>query len=324
MSGPISRNINALLAGYSFLSGSLTGRPKISGMPVSISFELTNHCNLKCPECPSGNGMMKRKRGFMEYGLFERVMHELDEYLFYVSLYFQGEPMMHPDFFNFLEYKNGFNSIVSTNGHYLDKENSGKIVRSQLSKLIVSLDGMDQITYSRYRQNGDLDKVLSGIKNVADARDKTKSSIKLELQFLVNRYNEHQIPAAIDFAEKYSILLKLKSMHVVSDTDTDEWMPVNRQFRRYKKISGKSVIRNPLPNRCARLWFNPVVTWDGFVVPCCFDKNADYIMGDLKKDSFISIWNSLKYEEFRKQIFSDRKSVPICNNCTSGLKGVKY
>ena len=53
-----------------------------------------------------------------------------------------------------------------------------------------------------------------------------------------------------------------------------------------------------------RFWFNPVITWDGKVVPCCFDKDAEYVMGDLNQDSFREIWNGTKYRIFRKSILS--------------------
>ena len=86
---------------------------------------------------------------------------------------------------------------------------------------------------------------------------------------------------------------------------------------------GEYVINNSLPDRCARLWFNPVVTWDGKVVPCCFDKDAEYVMGDLNTDSFREIWDGPKYRIFRKSILTGRHMIEICRNCTSGLIGIK-
>jgi radical SAM protein with 4Fe4S-binding SPASM domain len=320
MARKLVKTTNALLSGSSYLVSSLAGSPSIKGMPVSISFELTNQCNLKCPECISGSDLMKRKRGFMDFGLYKKAILELRPFLYYINLYFQGEPMMHPQFFAFPELTDGINTVVSTNGHFLTAENSERLAKSGLTKLIISLDGMDQEIYSRYRQKGELGKVISGIRNVAAARDKVHSPLKMELQFLVNRYNEHQIPEAAGFAKEVGARLKLKSMQVISHNDIEKWMPEGRKLRRYEEINGKIAIKNSMPDRCPRLWFNPVITWDGLVIPCCFDKNAEFVMGDLKTESFRTIWNNARYKEFRKHVFGGRKSIGICRNCTSGMK----
>jgi radical SAM protein with 4Fe4S-binding SPASM domain len=293
-------------------------------MPAAVSFELTNNCNLKCPECVSGSGLMKRKRGFMDALLFEKTVAELRPYLYYISLYFQGEPMMHPDFFSLLNLTRGIKTIVSTNGHFLTVENSEKFSLSGLYKLIVSLDGVDQKAYSEYRRNGDLGKVVEGIRNISSARKKLKSPAKLELQFLVNRHNEHQIREAESFAREIKAQLKLKSMQVLNVQDSWKWMPSAKEYARYEKAGGKYVIRNSMPSGCLRLWLNPVITWDGKVLPCCFDKDAEFIMGDLTRDSFRTIWNSTRYAEFRERVLSERKSVSICRNCTSGMRGIRY
>jgi MoaA/NifB/PqqE/SkfB family radical SAM enzyme len=161
---------NLLKAGYSYITGSVTGNAVIKGMPVSINTELTNSCNLKCPNCYSGSGLMARKRGYMDIDLFKKVMKELSPYLYFINLYFQGEPMLHPLFFSFVNNCLNTQSIVSTNGHYLSEENSEKLVRSGLYKLVVSLDGIDQKTYSTYRVNGNVNSVIDGIKNVAIAK----------------------------------------------------------------------------------------------------------------------------------------------------------
>jgi radical SAM protein with 4Fe4S-binding SPASM domain len=320
----INNPANVILTGYSYLKSSVTGSAKIAGMPVSVSTELTNNCNLNCPECSSGSGRMDRERGFMDIELFNRVIKELSPYLNNVNLYFQGEPMLHPMFFSFLTNSRETHSVVSTNGHFLSETNAEKIVRSGLDKLIISLDGMDQETYSAYRRNGNVNSVIDGIKNVTAAREVHNSSIKIEIQFLVNRINEHQIPQMRKFAKSVKASLNLKSMQIIDKTDIGSWQPLKRRFRRYRLKNGEYAIKNSFADRCSRLWFNPVITWDGKVLPCCFDKNAEFIMGDLNTDSFREIWEGPKYRIFRKSILSGRHMIEICRNCTSGLRGVKY
>jgi radical SAM protein with 4Fe4S-binding SPASM domain len=318
------RPVNLISSGYSYLKSSVTGNPEIKGMPLTISTELTNNCNLHCPQCYSGSGQMTRSRGFMEIGLFNKIMTELNPYLYNVNLFFQGEPMLHPLFFIFVSNCNVPQKVVSTNGHFLSVENSDKIIRSGLSRLIVSIDGTDQETYSIYRKNGNLDSVIEGLRNVTDAKKKYSSSLKIELQFLVNRFNEHQVHQIKKLAAKVQATLKLKSMQIINNSDFGSWLPAKRLFRRYRLKEGSYILKNSLPDRCARLWFNPVVTWNGKVVPCCFDKNAEYVMGDLNTDSFREIWEGPKYRMFRKSILTGRNMIEMCRNCTSGLRGVKY
>jgi len=315
---------NAILAGYSFLKSSLTGKAKILGLHVSIGTELTNNCNLQCPECSSGSDRMQRERGYMDIELFNKIIKELTPFLYNINLYFQGEPMLHPLFFSFISNSLNTHTIVSTNGHFLSEENSEKIVRSGLGKLIISLDGVNQDIYSAYRKNGNLNTVLDGIRNVADAKKKFKSSLKIEIQFLVNKLNENQIPKIRLVAEMAKASLNLKSMQIINYKDIASWLPLNNKFRRYKMKNGEYVIKNSMPDRCSRLWFNPVITWNGKVIPCCFDKNAEYVMGDFNHDSFGEIWDGPKYRIFRKSILSGRHMIDICRNCTSGLRGVKY
>jgi radical SAM protein with 4Fe4S-binding SPASM domain len=321
---PFIKPANLTFAGYSYLKSSLTGIPFISGMPLAIGAELTNNCNLSCPECTTGSGKMDRERGFMDLDLFKKMINELRPYIYNINLYFQGEPMLHPGFFSFLENSLTTYTTVSTNGHFLSEENCEKIVKSGLNRLIISLDGTDQESYSAYRKNGNINTVLDGIQKVSAAKKKFKSSLKIEIQFLVNQLNEHQIPRAKELAKKLKVGLKFKSMQIYDKKDVATWLPLNGRFRRYRMEDGEYVIKSSLPGRCARLWFNPVITWDGKVLPCCFDKNGEFVMGDLNQDTFRDIWYGSKYRIFRKSILSGRHMIEICRNCTSGLIGVKY
>lgn len=318
------KRFNAVKCGYSWLSSTVAGRPYIYGMPVAAGIELTNLCNLKCPECSAGSGGLTRPDGFMDLQLYSKIIDELRPYFYNINLYFQGEPMMHPQFFSFIEKGSGIKMTVSTNGHFLSEDNSIKVARSGLNKLIVSLDGMDRETYSKYRVNGDFDRVRKGITDLAKAIRESGSSMKLEIQFLVNRHNENQITAARKFARESGAALRLKSMQILKSERIDEWMPSNESFKRYGKKNGNHILKSRLSNRCLRLWINPVVTWDGKVIPCCFDKDADHVMGDMSINSFREIWYGEKYRVFRGLVLTDRKSIEICRNCTSGIRGVRY
>jgi radical SAM protein with 4Fe4S-binding SPASM domain len=323
MAAPLIKYMNALSAGYSFLISSLTGRSIVSVMPVSVSAELTNYCNLNCPECSSGSGVMTRDRGYMDIDLFSKVISEISPYMLNINLYYQGESMLHPKFFTFLKKCTDINTTVSTNGHFLSEENAEMLVKSGLKKIIVSLDGFDQDTYTAYRKNGNIDKVLEGIQNISEAKKKNSSPIRLVIQFLVNRNNEHQIKDIRHYAHQMGASLKLKSMQVINKEKIGSWLPALRKYRRYEQDGNEYRIRNRFPDMCARLWLSPVISWDGKVLPCCFDKDAEHIMGDLNEDSFRDIWNGPRYRIFRKSILSDRKQIEICRNCTSGQRFIK-
>jgi radical SAM protein with 4Fe4S-binding SPASM domain len=316
------RQRNVIAAMYSYLVSSMTGRPVIKGMPVAINAELTNHCNLRCPECSTGSGLMTRPKGFMSETLFDKMISELEPYLYNINLYFQGEPMLHPGFFHFLKKCANLRTMVSTNGHFLSEENAEKLASSGLKKLVISLDGMDQPVYSLYRVNGDFKKVTKGIQNVSDAVKRNSSPLEVVIQFLVNKNNEHQIGKVRKFADRMNAELKLKSMQIIKKDDFIKWLPAESRFSRYENKCNTYTIKNSYPDRCARLWLNPVISWDGRVLPCCFDKDADHVMGDLNEDSFWEIWTGPKYRTFRKSILSGRRMIDICRNCTSGLRGV--
>jgi radical SAM protein with 4Fe4S-binding SPASM domain len=126
------------------------------------------------------------------------------------------------------------------------------------------------------------------------------------------------------FAQEVKADLRLKSMQIINDGCFEEWLPINENFRRYEKKGNDYRIKSQLMNRCLRLWTNPVITWDGKVVPCCFDKNSDHEMGDLTSSTLREIWEGKKYQRFRNDVLSGRKDIEICRNCTSGLKGVPF
>jgi len=103
--------------------------------------------------------------------------------------------------------------------------------------------------------------------------------------------------------------------------DPNQLIPENGKYSRYRKDrKGEYEIRNTLENHCWRLWHATVITWDGLVVPCCFDKDAQHQLGDLKGKPFKEIWNNDQYVDFRRKVLQSRKNIDICANCSEGTR----
>jgi radical SAM protein with 4Fe4S-binding SPASM domain len=290
-------------------------------MPVSISVEPTTSCNLRCPECPSGLRGFTRPQGKISVNEFQQLIDHLKAHLMYLMLYFQGEPLLNPGFFQMVSYARSkrLYTASSTNGHFLNDENARKLVESGLDRLIISLDGTDQETYEKYRRGGKLDEVKEGIRNVVKWKKKLKSSRPfLIIQFLVFKHNEQQIPDAKKLVRELGAnKLELKTAQVYNYRNDTMLIPENLKYARYiRDRDGKWKLKKPIRNRCFRMWSGAVITWDGRVVPCCFDKNATHQMGKLDNHSFKEIWRSEAYKDFRKQISEDRSQIDICRNCS--------
>jgi radical SAM protein with 4Fe4S-binding SPASM domain len=134
--------------------------------------------------------------------------------------------------------------------------------------------------------------------------------------------NEHQLEEVKQLAKEIGVNdVWFKTAQVYDyENDPNQLIPTNQKYSRYKKVNGNYQFKNAMSNHCWRLWHAPVITWDGLVVPCCFDKDAQHKLGDLKQKSFKEIWNDEKYVDFRKQLSKSRKNIDICANCSEGTK----
>jgi radical SAM protein with 4Fe4S-binding SPASM domain len=317
------RLLNAAAVFGSYYAARFTRRPIHKGFPISISIEPTTSCNLRCPECPSGLREFTRPTGMLQTALFNKVIDEVSPYTPYLILYFQGEPYLNKNFFDFVKYAADKNMYVatSTNAHYLNDTNARKTVESGLSRLIISIDGTTQDTYEQYRIGGNINRVFEGAKNIVAWKKKLNSRLPhVIFQYLVVKPNEHQVEDIKRIAKEIGVdEVKFKTAQVYDYENGNELIPENQKYSRYRKNKeGKYEIKNALLNHCWKLWHSCVFTWDGKVVPCCFDKDATHVLGDVEKESFAELWHGTAYQEFRGAVLRSRKEIDICQNCTEG------
>ncbi len=308
----------------SFYISKIIDKPIQWGYPVSISFEPTTSCNLRCPECPSGLRAFTRPTGMLQKDFFKETIDDVYKELLYLIFYFQGEPYLNPSFLEMVKYASdkGIYTATSTNAHYLTDEAAKKTVESGLDRLIISIDGTTQDSYEQYRVGGNLEKVIAGAKNIVKWKTALNSKTPFVFfQFLVVKHNEHQIEDIKKLAKEIGVdEVRFKSAQVYDyENDPNNLIPTNEKYSRYKRnADGSFKAKNKFANRCWKLWHANVITWDGLVVPCCFDKDAMHRLGNLKNESFKNIWHNENYKQFRGELMKSRKNIDICANCSEG------
>lgn len=319
------RIVNALQIKWSYHYSKWTKKAKITGLPTSITIEPTTACNLGCPECPSGLKQFTRPEGNLKQEFYKSVIDQAYKKSFYLNFYFQGEPFINPNFLEMVAYAESkkMYTATSTNAHFLNDATAKKTIESGLSRLTISIDGTTQETYESYRKNGSLEKVITGTKNVIKWKKELKSKTPyLIFQFLVVKPNEHQIDDAKKLADELGVdEIRFKTAQLYDFENGNELMPSIEKYARYKKqADGTYRLKNKLLNECWRMWSSCVITWDGKIVPCCFDKDAKHQLGDIAKTDLQQIWTSAPYNNFRSTLLTNRQSIDICQNCTEGTK----
>jgi radical SAM protein with 4Fe4S-binding SPASM domain len=300
---------------------SILKRPYNPQMPFSVSVEPINQCNLRCPECPIGNGTLSRAKKMIEWNLYQRIVDELAPSLSNLILYFQGEPLLHPQISEMIRYahQKKIHTMTSTNGQLITNGMARDLVSSGLDSIIVSMDGVTQDVYEQYRRGGSLQKVVEAITTLSSSKLALKKRTPhIEAQFIVMRHNEHQIDDFLSMAKAIGAdSARLKTAQI-DWPNIEALIPLQSKFARYRKNRKKEwEMKHRLKNRCWRQWSSAVIASNGDVLPCCFDKNGEHAFGNLKQTSFHEIWHGEKATGFRQAILHDRSQFEMCRNCTS-------
>ncbi|MBV9963138.1 MAG: radical SAM protein, partial [Parafilimonas sp.] len=231
------RLLNSAKVVTSYQLTKLFKKPIQWGYPISVSFEPTTSCNLRCPECPSGMRAFTRPTGMLKKDFFRQTIDDIYKELLYLIFYFQGEPFLNPDFLEMVKYahEKGIYTATSTNAHYLTDEKAKRTVESGLDRLIISIDGTTQDVYKQYRVGGNLEKVLQGARNIVKWKKELNSKTPFVFfQFLVVKPNEHQIEDVKKLAKEIGVdQVRFKTAQVYDyENDPHNLIPTIEKYSR--------------------------------------------------------------------------------------------
>ena len=282
---------------------------KRSPFPHLHQIEPTNACPYNCMMCPRGKEM-KRKIGFMESSVFTKVIDEVATYpeavkMKEVELFHFGESLLHPQIAEMNEYaaSKGLNTVLSVNAIELNPSVAEKLIRGNASKIIVSLDGFDAENFRIIRgRKIDYPRAIENIVTASAVIRSLNGSTKLFVRMIELNLNAHKVEAFKSFWQEKNIDVEIRRFFPWGEKEMVEM----GEYDKYPPF---------MP--CPFPWQYLVVQWNGDVVACCRDYNAENTMGNVKSSTLKEIWNSHEYVAFREKMVQGVYDNSICQTCMS-------
>lgn len=275
-------------------------------LPPFYIIEPTNYCNYKCIMCP--NRLYKSENlGFMSFKIFKKIIDEISKSAIFIQLYWMGEPLLSKNIFHMIQYikkNSSAKTILSTNGSLLTPQVTELLCKSELDKIIISLDAIEsQNVYSKIRCGGNLKQVISNTEFFLQYN----RSVDVILQMLCFKANRDEKEKLLERFNQYNYETRFSWL--------DTWAG---SFPEIAEMADEiSPLFSVERKACADLWYKATIHWDGSLAPCCHDWNWQINLGNISEKPLIELWNSKKMQELR--LLHARKcfnQIPLCQKCT--------
>lgn len=289
-------------------------------MPVHVSIEPTNACNLQCPVCETGNGSMARPTGLLNFDKYCKFIDEVAPHTTVLMFYFMGEPFLNKRAYEMIRYARQKNLYVETctNGDFADARG---VVYSDVNDISFQVGGMTQRTHEIYRVRGKLDRVHKNLLELIEERRRNpQSNVKINVGFVVMKHNEHEVPEFLRWAKEIGVdQANVIDPCVRTVAEGQTMLPSDKRYWFYDEDAFSRGVLKPKHtpnNECTWVWNSVMVNWDGSVVPCCRDPNGKHVLGNVFETPLAEIWNGEAMRSFRKRIVTAQSQVDICELCS--------
>ncbi len=289
-----------------------------SYLPKTFTIETALACNLHCPECAIGGGMITRAKALLTFDQYKIIADKMRPFAKYVYLHLWGEPLLNKEIFKMLRYTADFaKTNISTNALLLDEEKAEALVTSGVTDVIVSIDGFTQEVYAQYRVGGKVKDALAALKLLQETNLKHGGRVNLIPQFIVFKHNQHEKELFREYCNSLGLQAFLKSPYIRTGTGKFEKSDHPEHWR--PEYADTAALRQGM-----RDCNNPkeVLTMlvDGSCVICCHDYSRVTCFGNIFKQSVLDIWDSPAYRQYRWNILTGHASDFCVNHCMSFIQ----
>ena len=317
---PWKKRINFFMAGLNQYL--LPAKP--IGFPVIGQVEPSNVCNLQCSLCLTASINHERKPALLKMETFKKYIDEVGDYLLLIIFWNWGEPFLNPAAPEMIRYATDKGILVhsSTNGNVpFSLELVERIVKSNLTSLIVAVDGATQETYQKYRIGGDLETVKKNIRLIQETKKRLNSPYpRVTVRFVAMQHNEEQRKQVEDLARELDadyFATKSVDMPVPRGEHLDEkFRPEDESLRRYV-YEEDTFKRVEQPFTCMRPWKRITMDSSGEIISCEYDYKNALSFGNISgSQSVMQTWKSAFSQKFRKGFNLGDNEYYHCKDCT--------
>ncbi|HHT9107006.1 MAG TPA: SPASM domain-containing protein [Candidatus Wunengus sp. YC64] len=284
-------------------------------LPETFSIETALACDLKCPECALGGDSVLRKKGFMSFEHFKIIADRIRPHAKYLYLHLWGEPMLNKDIISMTQYASEFcKTNISTNGISLTPEKTEELITSGVADIIVSIDGVTQEVYEKYRKGGNVKKAMSSLEILHHFNMKHGNKVHIYPQFVVFKHNQHEMESFRKYCKSLGLHATFKAPYIRTNEAQFSYSDHPELQRKYYNDIGslRLAIREcPNPQNVF------TILLDGSVIICCHDFNKATCFGNIFEMDVLDIWNNPEYRKFRWNILTGNAPEFCLNNCLS-------
>lgn len=303
----------------------------LESYPQRLVLELTNACNLHCIMC--GRDDINFTLTTFDINYLKKLENILDK-IEKVTLFGWGEPTLHPNFKEILEYLNNFpvKKYFVTNGMRLDKIKN-YLFDYKVDIMAISLDGGCASTNNRIRVGSDFDFIVKQLKEiVAIKKENNLDYPYMNFVMTLMDSNIEELPQLIKLAsdigldEVKGVYLTVFADYMANETLYNKKEKVKKIFDEAILLGEQLNIKIKIPylqdediagdkmhKNCYVAYRDFFLGSDGYIRPCQSTPIKFFKFDETK--TFEEMWNSTEYQEFRKNVNCSNKMCETCKIC---------
>jgi len=266
-----------------------------SDTPRAIQIETNLACNATCPFCPYVH--MERGPKAMEDWVWRKIVDETRGLGIVYRPFLINEPLSEkrlPQIIRYIKQDATAKVEINTNGGLLNEKRSREILEAGIDVVRLSVDGFSKQTFEPARPGVDYDAVVRNVHRFVELRDAGSHRVHVEMRMIDMPENKHEQAAYVDY-----------------------WKPIVDEvlivpLYRWPWEGQEKPVRKP----CLKILDEMFFYTDGTSPLCCWDSAGRGLVGDVKKESVLDIWNGPVMRAMRDLLDRGRRDlIHLCSRC---------
>lgn len=309
--------------------------------PITVTWEVTNRCNLRCAHCLSDSGPDAEASADLSLTEAKAVVDQLAAARVFQIHFGGGEPFVYPGFLELLRHaqSRGLCCLcISTNGSLLDGRRIAELEALGGVYLQISLDGATESACDAVRGPGAWRKAVAALERLEGR------AIVRTVNFVYTRGNAGQLDAMHGLALHHGATLRVTRLKPSGRgaASYETLRPTQPQLaelhawlaRHPDVLTGDTFFHlnafggKPLPGFqfCGAARLTCLIVPNGDVFPCAFTQNGFFRAGNLRTTPFQQIWSesAVFNRVFRQRQTGACSTCAAFDGCGGGCPAVKH